>query len=82
MEILIGAKSSMIEDFDGHYRGELVPLFHPRRDEWNAHFRWQGMQIEGVSPVGRATVQVLAMNDARRLELRTEWMMLGGVPDV
>ncbi len=64
------------------YTGELVPLFHPRRDEWNAHFRWQGMQIEGVSPVGRATVQVLAMNDARRLELRTKWMMLGGPPDV
>ena len=62
--------------------GELVALFHPRRDGWNAHFRWQRRHIEGVSPVGRATVQVVAMNDARRLELRTEWMMLGGPPDV
>ena len=62
------------------FTGELVPLFHPRRDEWNIHFRWQGVHIEGVTPVGRATVQVLAMNDARRLELRMELVMLGGLP--
>ena len=52
--------------------GELVPLFHPRRDEWNNHFRLLEVHIEGVTPTRRATVKVLAMNDARRLELRTE----------
>jgi hypothetical protein len=26
----------------------------------------------GITPIGRVTVHVLAMNDARRLELRSE----------
>jgi hypothetical protein len=51
---------------------QVVPLFHPRRDRWAEHFTFEGIRIEGVSAVGRATVQVLAMNDARRLEIRLE----------
>jgi hypothetical protein len=58
---------------------QLVPLFHPRRDEWNSHFRLRGTHIEGTTSVGRATVQVLAMNDARRLELRAELVPGGGL---
>src|SRR6266852_4647428 len=60
--------------------GQLAPLFHPRRDPWHRHFRLRGVHIEGVSSVGRATVQVLGMNDARRLELRAELMMRGELP--
>jgi 5-methylcytosine-specific restriction endonuclease McrA len=52
--------------------GELVPLFHPRRDRWAEHFLLHGVRIQGITPAGRATVKVLAMNDARRLELRSE----------
>jgi len=52
--------------------GELVPLFHPRRDRWAEHFLFHGVRIQGITPAGRATVQVLAMNDARRLELRSQ----------
>src|SRR5580658_9782150 len=48
----------------------LVPLFDPRRDGWTSHFRARGAIIEGVTAVGRATVDVLAMNDPRRIELR------------
>ncbi len=49
---------------------ELVRLFHPRRDQWREHFQFEGMRLRGLTPVGRATVAVLNMNDARRLELR------------
>jgi hypothetical protein len=52
--------------------GELVPLFHPRRDQWAEHFLFRGLSIMGITPIGRATVRVLAMNDPRRLELRSE----------
>ena len=52
--------------------GELVPLFHPRRDRWTDHFMFRGVRIQGNTPAGRATVVVLAMNDARRLELRSQ----------
>jgi hypothetical protein len=50
--------------------GKVAPLYHPRLDEWDKHFRMEGASIEGITPIGRATVRVLAMNDARRVELR------------
>ena len=52
--------------------GQVSSLFHPRRDRWPDHFALEGVRIIGITAVGRATVQVLSMNDARRLELRTE----------
>lgn len=59
--------------------GELAPLFHPRRNRWEEHFAFQNTKIEGLTPTGRATVQLLAMNDARRLELRSELLARGGL---
>jgi hypothetical protein len=50
--------------------GQVVSLFHPRRDRWANQFEAWGTIIKGISPVGRATVHVLAMNDARRIQLR------------
>ena len=57
--------------------GQVVSLFHPRRDPWSDHFVFEGARISGISAVGRATVQVLNVNDARRLELRTEVLRRG-----
>ena len=48
----------------------VVPLFHPRRDEWRAHFALNGNLIEGVTPKGRATVALLKMNAPDRRRLR------------
>ncbi len=50
--------------------GQLVPLFHPRRARWDDHFSWKGTEIVGLTPVGRATVELLAMNDWERIEVR------------
>ena len=55
----------------------VVSLFHPRRDLWEEHFVFQGPLTSGTSPAGRATVEVLAMNDARRLEIRKEILKHG-----
>jgi 5-methylcytosine-specific restriction endonuclease McrA len=52
--------------------GTIVPLFHPRRDQWEEHFFFEGVQIEGYTPTGRATVGVMRMNEDRRLKLRRE----------
>lgn len=57
--------------------GHLAPIFHPRRDRWSDHFVFEGVRIIGLSAVGRATIRVLNMNDARRLELRTEVLKRG-----
>lgn len=51
--------------------GQIVRLFHPRRDRWEDHFELRGATVSGLTDIGRATVRVLKMNAARRLELRT-----------
>ena len=49
-----------------------VRLFNPRIDDWSVHFllnRKTG-EIEGQTPMGRATVVVLLMNTERRIQMR------------
>ena len=56
---------------------EVVPLFHPRSSGWAEHFILERERIIGITAIGRATVQLLAMNDARRLELRAQFLSSG-----
>ena len=51
---------------------QLVRLFHPRTDRWPEHFEGRGAEIAGKTPIGRVTVQVLAMNAEDLLLLRVE----------
>jgi hypothetical protein len=52
--------------------GEVAQLFHPRRQSWRDHFALNGAEIVGLTPTGRATVNLLSMNTAARQELRGE----------
>lgn len=52
--------------------GELVALFHPRRDPWHEHFTVDNGEIVGLSPVGRATARLLQVNARHRVQLRIE----------
>ena len=49
---------------------KLTRLFNPRRDRWNAHFRWDGPVLLGRTAIGRTTLYVLAMNHPDRVEVR------------
>ncbi|MGH2350922.1 MAG: HNH endonuclease [Chloroflexota bacterium] len=42
----------------------VQPLFNPRPDRWDEHFRWTSgyLRIVGLTPSGRATVARLRMN--------------------
>lgn len=55
----------------------IIPLFNPRRDNWDSHFRVFGGLILGQSPAGRATVALLQMNSARRRTLRERLLAEG-----
>jgi 5-methylcytosine-specific restriction endonuclease McrA len=50
--------------------GAIVPLFNPREHAWDDHFVLSDVTIVGLTGMGRATVRVLSMNDARRVRLR------------
>jgi hypothetical protein len=60
----------------------LVPLFHPRRDRWETHFRWSsdGARIIGRTPSGRATVKALRLNRPVLVRARRIWVRHGYHP--
>jgi hypothetical protein len=60
--------------------GEMVRLFHPRKDEWSQHFAFAGSRIEGRTSIGRASVAVLAMNDGQVIMVREELLAAGVWP--
>jgi hypothetical protein len=67
-------------------------LFNPRQDHWADHFIWSqdSQTIIGISPIGRATINRLDMNDdrhddgsirrARRMWIRGGWHPPDGDP--
>lgn len=60
--------------------GVETPLFHPRTQRWEEHFRWSDdpvLTIEGITAEGRATVGRLKMNSAELLEIRSMLVELG-----
>ena len=63
--------------------GEETPLFNPRTQRWSDHFRWadDGLQIIGLTPVGRATVVALHLSsDPDALTVRSFWVLAGWHP--
>jgi hypothetical protein len=66
----------------GLLNGKLVALFHPRRQNWNRHFRWDGTALVGKTRAGIVTVQVLDMNSASRVMLRENLLFEARFPPV
>lgn len=62
------------------YSGEEVLLFHPRRDTWSEHFRWEGVSLVGLTATGQATIEALRMNRPLILAIRQEEILLGRHP--
>ena len=60
--------------------GQVVRLFHPRRDRWARHFRFQGAEIVGRTAVGRVTVQLLQFNRRDRVRMRRTLIAAGLYP--
>jgi hypothetical protein len=50
--------------------GDVVRLFHPRKDVWSEHFQLDGAVVAGMTAIGRATVHLLAMNEPEFLAAR------------
>ncbi len=50
---------------------EITVLFHPRQQQWEDHFQWNGSFIVGLTAIGRTTVRVLNMNSDDQLSFRS-----------
>jgi hypothetical protein len=59
----------------------IAPLYHPRRHSWQEHF-FVGSDgnINGLTTEGRATVQLLDMNNEDRVRLRSLLLRRGRHP--
>ena len=62
--------------------GVGTPLFNPRAQTWEEHFRWADDQewLEGLTAAGRATVAALDMNSDLRRAARQLWFDAGLLP--
>lgn len=49
---------------------EPTLLFHPRKDNWHAHFSLKEGVVVGKTPQGRATLSLLNMNDPESILYR------------
>jgi len=63
---------------------ETVPLFHPRQHLWSDHFAWSddGMFILGLTPIGRAAVEMLQLNRSGLVNLRRVLFEAGEHPPI
>jgi hypothetical protein len=62
--------------------GATVALFNPRIQIWPEHFQWSadGIRIIGLTPIGRATVEALQLNNEVAVEVRRNWVLAGWHP--
>jgi hypothetical protein len=61
--------------------GAVVSLHHPRRSSWRENFSLAAAGvITGLTAAGRATVQLLEMNDEERVRLRALLLRRGRYP--
>jgi hypothetical protein len=60
----------------------MVALYHPRRQTWREHFAWlpNARRIVGLSPTGRATVEMLRLNRPGLMGLREALIAIGVHP--
>jgi hypothetical protein len=73
-----GHKYNKISHFDP-LTNQLAPLFNPRLDIWKVHFQWSEDEtlIIGMTPTGRATVELLHLNRESNINLRKLLILAG-----
>jgi hypothetical protein len=62
--------------------GAVVLLFNPRTQVWAEHFEWMpdGTRLNGLTPIGRATIERLKINQDRVVDARVLWVSAGVHP--
>ncbi len=73
-------KGSSISSVDWDYDAATIPLFNPRKQRWDAHFRIDGIRIDPITAHGRVTAYLLRFNAIERLQERELLSVLGSFP--
>ncbi len=64
-------KSQKTDAFDP-LTGKNFPLYNPRQNRWTDHFQWSedSLVINGLTEIGRATIELLDLNRSSAVKLR------------
>lgn len=71
------SKGSDIATYSDKTADPLVRFYNPRIDRWEENFRIESDHIEGISEIGRATVQIFKFNDIERIIFRKQLIEAG-----
>jgi hypothetical protein len=73
------SKKSNHQEATDPQSGRQASLFHPRSQRWNVHFALSsdGLEVEGKTASGRATVSLFKMNSKPRKDARVLWLQIG-----
>ncbi len=76
-------KYNKIEGYD-QLSNQIVSLYHPRKQNWLEHFRWNNNYdlMIGLTPTGRVTINVLRLNREGLVNLRQILYTMGEHPPV
>ncbi len=72
-------KGTDVGSFDQE-TGILMPLFNPRTQRWETHFRLDGVVIEPLTSVGRVTVRLRQINNLERIHDREIYTKIDHYP--
>lgn len=74
-------KANKITAEDPVTKTELT-LYNPRTDKWTSHFAWSDeyLEIVGLTPTGRATVEALKLNRTGLINIRKLTILIGEHP--
>ena len=78
---LIKSKATTANDPETN---QIVPLFNPRMQRWSEHFMWidNAQRVLGLTPIGRATVERLRINQDSMVIARSLWVKAGYHPPI
>lgn len=57
--------------------GDIIPLYHPRKDIWSDHFKLDQMGTVALTAKGRVTIRLLQLNRPERVEERARLIEAG-----
>jgi HNH endonuclease len=73
-------KGSDLSSVDWDEDRAIVPLFNPRQQRWDDHFRLDGVRIIPLTAPGRVTAFLLQLNAPERIQERRLLLELGVYP--
>jgi hypothetical protein len=73
-------KGSDLSSVDWEVDSAIIPLYNPRQQQWDTHFRLDGLRIVPLTATGRVTVFLLQLNETERIKERRLLMELGVYP--